>query len=260
MELRKLQEREYHNKVRDLALRNKPDEYEYFWSNQKYYAVAIEHKKVVEDWLKRKITGKSVLDYCCGNGLMSIWMAGNGAVVEGIDISDVSVANASKKAHEEGVSARCKFRVMDAEQMDHPNNSFDVIYERGVLHHLNLKKAYAEIARVMRPDGAAICIEALKHNRIMQWYRRRTPQLRTPWEVDHLLGEEEVRLAREYFCTVEILGFFYLFSLLAVPFRTTRLFNPFLRFLKRIDNIALRLPWLRWQAWHIVFVLSHPKK
>jgi ubiquinone/menaquinone biosynthesis C-methylase UbiE len=61
---------------------------------------------------------------------------------------------------------------MDAEKLEFSDGAFDIVYESGVLHHLNFSKAYSEIARVLNPRGEAICIEALRHNPIIQYYRR----------------------------------------------------------------------------------------
>ncbi|MBI2067962.1 MAG: class I SAM-dependent methyltransferase [Deltaproteobacteria bacterium] len=261
MEERKRQERDFHNLVREEKLKNDPSRYDYFWSNRKFYSIAVKSREFVEQWLKPRIQGKKVLDYCSGNGLMSIWLAKNGAAETcGIDISDVSVVNSQKAVGAEGLQNRCRFSVMDGEKMTFEDDSFDLIYERGVLHHLDLEKAYSELSRTLKPDGACLCVEALKHNPVMQWYRRKTPQLRTSWEVDHILGRDEIALARKFFNHVEVLGCFYLFALLAVPFRNTRFFNPLLRFLEAVDHLVLRLPWIKWQAWHVVFSLEQPRK
>lgn len=261
LEERKRQEKEFHNLVRDRSLLNDPEKYDYFWSNRKFYSVAQKSRGVIENFLIGKIQNKNILDYCSGNGLMSLWFAKNGAARTcGIDISDISVENSKKAIAEEGLQDRCEFLVMDAEKMIFEDKSFDVIYERGVLHHLDLEKAYSEMSRVLKPDGVCLCVEALKHNPVMQWYRRKTPQLRTPWEVDHILGKQEIEAARKYFESIEIVGCYYLFSLLAVPFRNTFFFKPLLRIFQKIDDVLLKLPWIKWQAWHVVFSLSRPRK
>ena len=94
----------------------------------------------------------------------------------------------------------------------------------------------------------------------MQWYRRKTPQLRTPWEVEHILGKNEIEYARQYFNKVEILGFFYLFSFIAVPFRNKKAFGRVLNIFSTVDDIVLRLPFIKWMAWQVVFTLSQPIK
>ncbi len=260
MESRKDKERELHNILRDKRLISSKD-FEYLTINKKWYSVVRNSRNFVKDWLNKKCTGKRVLDYCCGNGNMSLAIAEMGAAeVIGIDISNTSIENAKRHAVEQGLNKKVKFFVMDAENMDFDKNFFDVILESGVLHHLELKKAYAELARVLHPDGTCICIEALGHNKIIHLYRKRTPQLRTAWEAEHILCKKDIESAKEYFNNVEIVGFFHLVTLIAVPFRNIPVFNIILNTFEAIDRILLKLPVLKWQAWQVVFVLSKPKK
>jgi ubiquinone/menaquinone biosynthesis C-methylase UbiE len=55
-------------------------------------------------------------------------------------------------------------RKADAEATGFSDNRFDIITEYGSLHHVDLHLAFAEMARVLKPDGKAICQEALAHN------------------------------------------------------------------------------------------------
>jgi ubiquinone/menaquinone biosynthesis C-methylase UbiE len=233
--------------------------YETLTANQKYYSVARKSRIRAEKWLQDRIGSRKVLDYCCGNGQMAVWMAKHRAgEVHAIDISNISVENGIRRAQEERVNVF--FHVMDAEQLGFPDNSFDLVYEAGVLHHLDLPKAYNEIARVLRPGGEAICIEALRHNPFIHLYRKRTPHLRTAWEVEHILGKEDIHLAMSWFQEVEILGWFHLASLAAVPLRDRTAFNATLRAFEVIDDLILRIPGLRWWAWQVIFVLRNPLK
>jgi SAM-dependent methyltransferase len=228
------------------------------WANMKYYAVERRNRDFVSEWLGTHCKGRDVLDYCCGNGVDSIRIAQMGArSVVGIDISEVSVSNCRARAGREGVADRVRFEVMDAEQLRFPDNSFDVVHIYGVLHHLDLRKAYSEIARVLRPGGCAIATEAMKHNPLIDLYRRKTPQLRTEWEVDHILGREEIALGRQYFRDVRP-HLFNLATLAAVPLRRTPLFRPVLSTLEIVDALLLRLPGLKWWAWMCVFTLGEP--
>lgn len=261
MEERKQKEKELHNLLRDEGLKLKPAELEYYTSNKKWYSVVKSSRKFVEKWLIEKVKNKRVLDYCCGNGDMSIKIAKMGAdEVVGIDISDVSIENCKNLAINEGVEEKIRFFVMDAENMEFNNNSFDIVLESGVLHHLNLEKAYSEIARVLKIDGKAICIEALGHNKIIHLYRKLTPHLRTKWEAEHILCKKDIYLATCYFERVEILGFFHLAVLAGVPLRNLPIFRFILSALELVDSILLKLPVIKWQAWQVVFVLSNPKK
>jgi SAM-dependent methyltransferase len=149
---------------------------------------------------------------------------------------------------------------MDAEATTFPNDFFDIVVITGVLHHLDLDKAYAELARILKPAGEIICTEALRHNVLFHTYRKLTPHLRSEWEVAHILGKAEIRRARHYFDGVKVVRFFHLLALLAVPFRRTPVFSLLRRTLDLVDRIVLAVPGIKWQAWMAVFVLSRPRK
>jgi ubiquinone/menaquinone biosynthesis C-methylase UbiE len=272
MEARKREEQEFHDRIRSVqddihvsdtrwsrdmedTIKNNP-----LWVNMKYYAVERKSREVVVRWFLDHCKGKKVLDYCCGNGDDGVIMANNGAAqVTGIDISEVSIVNCTRRAQEIG-KRNLEYQVMDAEAMTFKDRTFDIVTEYGAMHHLNLEKAYREIARVLKPEGHAIFVEALGHNQLIHLYRKLTPELRTEWEADHILKKREIELAKTYFDEVTILGFFHLATLGAVPFRNTRVFPLVLTTLEFFDRVLLSLPIIKWQAWQVVFVLSKPKK
>jgi len=264
---RKQQEIDFHNKLREGAAQQrwsveeeKRLEDNPLWSNFKFYSVERKSIDLVENSLKAWVPGKRVLDYCCGNGDDTVKMAKMGAAeVCGIDISDVGIEHGRNHAREEGVQGRAKFFVMDAENMEFPDNHFDVIKIYGCLHHLDLSKALPELSRVMKPDGIAIATEALGHNPIIHLYRKMTPDLRTPWEVGHLLKKKDLVQARQYFGEVNP-TFFHLLTLGAIPLRRTPLFLPALRLLEALDSVLLKLPFIRYQAWQVVFTMAKPNK
>ena len=261
MKIRKKNELNLHNFLRCQHSGLSEIELTYYKKNKKFYSITRKSQNYVENWLKDKCRGKSILDYCCGNGTMSIQIAQMAASkVIGIDISDVSIENAKLCLANNSLDKIVGFYVMDAEQMAFPDNSFDIVYESGVMHHLDLDRAYSEVARVLKPEGEALCIEALRHNPLIHYYRRRTPHLRTEWEITHILGKEDIRMAKRYFNTVQILQFFHLTAIGAVPFRKLRGFNIILNVLEVLDWILLRLPIVKWYAWQVVFVLCGPKK
>lgn len=272
METRKQREKEFHDQLRlvsedvhvadtrwspelEETIQNNP-----MWANMKYYSIERQSRTMVLDWFKENCKGKRVLDYCCGNGEDGVFIAQNGAKeVVGIDISDVSIVNCQELARKNGVEKITSYQVGDAENTGFADNSFDVITEYGALHHLDLEKAFAEMSRILKPEGKIICNEALGHNLVINGYRKLTPHLRTEWEVEHIIRKENFKVAQKYFDKIE-LHFYYLFTLLAVPFRNFPIFEPLLDFLEKIDNAILKLPLIKWQAWQIVFVLSEPKK
>jgi ubiquinone/menaquinone biosynthesis C-methylase UbiE len=272
MKTRQQKEKEFHDRIRKVdgdrhvadthwspeleeTIKNNP-----LWSNMKYYAVERQSLQKVENWLKENCQGKRALDYCCGNGENAIFMAKNGAAsVVGIDISEVSVANCQETAKSEGVDHVTEFMIGDAEKTGFDDNSFDIIIEYGALHHLDLDNAFNEMLRIVKPDGAVICTEALGHNPIIHLYRKMTPDLRTEWEADHILRSPQIDLADKYFGKVEI-HFYHFFTLLAVPFRKFKIFQWLLSFLEKVDNLFLKLPFIKWWCWQAVFIMSEPKK
>ena len=264
---RKAEEKEFHDKLRDGAFgqRWSPEleatiQANPLWGNMKYYCVERKSRQLVLDWFRDNCRGKRVLDYCCGNGDDSFLIAKDGASeVIGIDLSDISVQNCRDRAIDAGVENKSSFYVMDAEALGFDDNYFDVVTEYGVLHHLDLRKAYSEIGRVLKPDGKCICVETLGHNPIIHLYRKATPALRTEWEVEHILRRKHIEMAGEFFDKVHLLGLFHLFTLAAVPFRNSIIFNPLLSLLEAVDKVVLKCPVLKWQAWQVVFTLSRPK-
>lgn len=267
MQDRKEQEKLFHNKLRDssFAQRWSPELEELIkrdpmWVNMKYYSIERRSRNFVLNWLSRNCQGKNVLDYCCGNGEDAIFIAKNGArKVMGIDISDVSIDNCRVRADNDKIADVASFQIMDAENLKFEDNVFDIITEYGCLHHIDLERAFCEMARVLKPEGKVICNEALGHNLIIRLYRELTPNLRTAFEAKHILKKKDIELARKYFGKIEY-QFFHLFTLPLVVFRNTPWFNASLTLMESLDSVVLRLPVVKWQAWQVVFVLSDPKK
>ena len=85
------------------------------------------------------------------------------------------------------------------------------------------------------------------------------PQLRTEWEAHHILTKEDIMVSAKYFDNVDM-RFFHLLTLAAVPFRNSKIFNPILSFTESLDDIILKLPFIKWWAWQVIFILSKPKK
>ncbi len=234
--------------------------FRYHFSNTKFYSITQYSEEVQYGWLKERcVQGIKVLDFGCGNGENGIYAARCGAEVIGIDISPEGVANSNLNAEQANVASHCRFEVMDGENMTFSDSTFDVAVEYGVLHHVDLDKAMHELNRVLKPDGEMICVEALRHNPLIHWYRKRTPHLRTQWEFEHILGVEDLAIARKYFHNIDV-KFFHLAVLAAVPFRKTWFFKPIRAFLNKIDSILLRSEAIGKYGWIMVFTMSKPKK
>jgi len=255
-EARKHEEAEFHDKLRGLYETDQ-ERYSYYTSNKKFYSVVRSSNDFFMKWLRANATGKRVLDFGCGSGLLTVEIARFAGHTTGIDISPEAIRLAEQLAKATGVSGKTTFTVMDAEALEFGPGSFDVVSVSGVLHHMDLDAALTQIHRVLVRGGKAIFLEALANNPIIHAYRRRTPHLRTAWETDHILHFEDSVKMRKYFKRVEVRPF-HLAVLAAVPLRKTPVFEPVRAALDAVDNAILRVPGLRREAWMACFLLSDP--
>jgi len=214
------------------------------------------------DWLKNHCRNKKVLDYGCGNGIHSIFPTKMGAEkVIGIDLSEKSLEIARERAKREGLGEKIEFISMDCEKMEFPDNSFDIIFNGGTFSSLDLKKAYPELVRVLKPDGFLIGIETFGHNPILNLKRQinKITGKRTAWATEHIFQTKDLEEAKKYFNKIEK-KFFHLISWISFPLLEFPGGKIFLKTLERIDEFLLKIPFLRKYSFKIVFVFSRPKK
>jgi len=99
--------------------------------------------------------GLRVLEIGCGLGTDGAQFAKAGADYTGVDLTNAAIELARKRFQLFGLTG--KFQVADAENLDFPDESFDVVYSHGVLHHTpDIDAAVQEIRRVLKPGGRAI--------------------------------------------------------------------------------------------------------
>jgi ubiquinone/menaquinone biosynthesis C-methylase UbiE len=99
--------------------------------------------------------GLKVLEIGCGLGTDGAQFAKAGADYTGVDLTGAAVELSRK--HFELFNLPGNFETADAEKLDFADESFDLVYSHGVLHHTpDTAKAIREIHRVLRPGGRAI--------------------------------------------------------------------------------------------------------
>jgi len=222
---------------------------------KKYYVINNIALKKYYDIIYTNCKNKKLLEYGCGTGdNIKIFNSFN-AHVTGIDISQEGINKANKKIMTNKLDADCY--VMDAENTDFKNNSFDIIAGRGIIHHLNIEKIYSETSRILNQHGHAVFMEPLGHNPLINLYRKLTPNIRTPDE--HPLIRKDLKLLKKYFYDVDI-QYFSLLTLITVPFRNSFIFNLLFKTLCLIDRIILGIPFIRDLAWIAVIHASKPIK
>jgi SAM-dependent methyltransferase len=125
--------------------------------------------------------GKRVLEIGVGLGADHQRFAQAGADLSGIDLTERAVEHTSRRLALFGL--RSNLAVGDAERLDFPDNSFDVVYSWGVLHHSpDTPRAIREVHRVLKPGGSARIMIYHKWSIIglMLWLRYGLGRLR-PW-------------------------------------------------------------------------------
>jgi len=224
---------------------------------RRFYSVTGAISKWHLETLAAHAPGARALEYGCGRGSRAFHLARNGAHVVGIDLSPVAIEQATERGRAEGVEDKLSFRVMDAENLDFPDSSFDLVCGSGILHHLDIDRSYAEIARVLQPSGIGLFEEPMGHNAAINAYRRRTPEMRTVDE--HPLLMPDLSLAERYFNDVDT-RFFTLSALAAFPLRRARGFERLVGGLDGLDRWIFRLaPVVRRYAWMVGMTLRRPR-
>ncbi len=206
--------------------------------------------------VREECPDKSVLCYGCGEGTFIHEMLFYGAKsITGIDISPGMIEKASSLFDDQ----RVNFLIMNCEQTEFDNNSFDLIVGIAILHHLDLNRAITEIHRLLKPGGKAIFLEPLGHNIFINLFRRLTPHARTPFE--HPLKMGDISLIKAVFKRAATKEYVFL-PLLAIPLKFMLPRNVFLKIINRlskIDNFLLQhLVFLRYWFW--IIVLELPKE
>ena len=78
-----------------------------------------------------------------------------GAIATGVDLTDAAIRLTREHLETLGLDAsRVDLRIADAEKLPFEDESFDIVYSWGVLHHSpDTERAFREVARVLRPGG-----------------------------------------------------------------------------------------------------------
>ena len=216
------------------------------------------------------LKGKSILDIGCGYGESSVNFALMGAHCTAVDISPGMLRKCARNARSYGV--RVDTVESSAEDIPLPDNSYDIVYGANVLHHAQPERVIREAHRLLR-DGGRFCFwDPLRHNPVINVYRRMAKSMRTPDEKP--LDINIVKELTRHFTTVVYDTFwisalwifirFYLFDRLApdqhrywriVVLEEERLRATAKR-LHALDHLLKKIPWVSRLAWNIAVVAT----
>ena len=188
-----------------------------------------------------EVKDKKVLDFGCGDGWMSYWLAHKGAKVFGIDISFQLLLNANKRITKTEFSDQISFFHMTGEQLGFCSNSFDLVVGSAILHHTELEVTVREIESVLRKGGIAIFIEPLNINIFLKLWRFLTPGRRSPTE--RALVSKDIKILDKYFPLNEK-KYFVLTSIVPNGFLiilpSAKIFKKLKILLNKIDEFLLK--------------------
>lgn len=217
------------------------------------------------------IRGKRLLDLGCGAGENSVYFAMQGARCVAADYSPGMVEVALQLAARHGVEVEgCTANAM---ALDFPDNTFDIVYASNLLHHIpDPKIALKEMHRVLKPGGKACFWDPLKHNPVINVYRRMATEVRTddemPLEINIVNYIKSVFSQTDYdtfwIATLWIFLHFYLIEKVdpnqerywkKIIIEQERL-APTYRRLEKVDRVLNKIPLMKRLAWNIAVVAT----
>jgi SAM-dependent methyltransferase len=218
---------------------------------------------------------RRVLDIGCGQGDTSVFFALRGAEVYAVDVSAKMVELTRQLAAKHGLGERVHGEVGRVEELQHPDNSFDVVFADGVLHHIDMKEAVPNLVRMLKVGGRGCFLEPLKGSIFSQIYRFFAKDIRSaderPLERADLeyLKSQFGGLAHREFHLVSLVLFAFRYATLKMrgPVNTYWFdgvrqgkYHPnLLRFLQAIDQRLMKwMPFLGKYAWQCVITVQKP--
>lgn len=165
-------EREHYNKGLKRALYTKIFRGSYFYRRQT--------EEILQQHLQHA-SGRRVLELGSYRWVRFIEATGiQPRELECINISETELQRGIDAAKTSRVKPR--FTLMDANALRFPDESFDLVFGKAILHHLDLARALNEIRRVLKLQGRFVFLEPLGVNPVAKLVRLLTPLARTPDE------------------------------------------------------------------------------
>ena len=117
------------------------------------------------------LKGQRILDVGCGDGALTRFLAREGAIATGIDVSETRLADARAAEPVPGAD----YREGRGEKLPFADASIDGVVYNNALHHVPvhaMAAALAEAARVLKPGGRLLVIEPLAEGDYFQMVRQ----------------------------------------------------------------------------------------
>jgi len=217
------------------------------------------------------IRGKRLLDLGCGAGENSVYFAQQGADCVAADYSPGMVNVALKLAAANGV--KIEGRTANAMALDFADNTFDIVYASNLLHHIpDPQVTLREMHRILKPGGKACFWDPLKHNPLINVYRRMATEVRTddemPLDINIVKGVQSLFSQTHYetFWLASLWIFLHFYLIEKVDPNQERYWKKIILEHERLSSIYWRLeaidqklksvPLIKRFAWNIAVVAT----
>ncbi|MGE0681331.1 MAG: class I SAM-dependent methyltransferase [Candidatus Binatia bacterium] len=208
------------------------------------------------DW-----SDKKVLEYGCGGGYFTIWMAKRGAKVQAIELNPNVVGAANFYAQKEGVADRVTIVVGDAES-DTIEGQYDFVFAKDLIEHLEDDRPFfRRLGEQLKPGGRTYIATQNNHslNYLIEgsyerFYRRNTKWF--GWDKTHHRFYNASLLAqrfREVGIAVEHWGSSYLFPWRFLTKRLTGKPRPWSGWTTIDRALGMKKPFAKW-GWSIMVI------
>jgi 2-polyprenyl-3-methyl-5-hydroxy-6-metoxy-1,4-benzoquinol methylase len=204
------------------------------------------------------LAGAQVLDFACGAGVTSAWLAARGAHVTGIDIAPEPLEVARALFAELGLEGT--FICGDLREMGAELPVFDAIFGQYALHHVDLPVYAPLLAKRLKPGGNGSFLETMSSNRLLMFARRHLAgrygvrQLGSPDE--RPMGPEDFDVVRAAFGELQLglgqMRFVRILDRNVFAFR----YQTITDLAGMIDDHLARHPRLHGLTWHRVVIVK----
>jgi SAM-dependent methyltransferase len=146
------------------------------------------------------LQGQKVLEFGCGTGQMATRLAKSGADVTAFDLSPASVEIAQKRVAINGLIGHVQLVVSSGESLPFASESFDLIFGKAILHHMDAALGKTNLHRMLKPGGKAAFVEPMGMNPLLNFAREYIPYPdKNPRGADQPLNYSDIKAWGEPF-------------------------------------------------------------
>lgn len=219
------------------------------------------------------LTGRLLLDIGCGLGEASVYFALKGASVIATDLSSGMCRSVERLGELNGVKVKafpCALESLDQLPVE---LEFDIIYCANTLHHVDIVESMERIKARLKRGGTFVSWDPVAYNPLINVYRKIATEVRTVDE--HPLTLSDISYVRSCFQSSSVKWFWFSTLLIFVCMAVFERRNPnrerywkkvveeskkwewLYKPLERIDNLLLRIPFLRPLCWNVVIIAKN---